>query len=325
MSDKFKDKSFYAELERLKKGIRIAWVINFAILFLTIDAAFIFIFLDTDSSNTEIGSFLVVSSGISLVLSLLSMLIVSRNTSKILMGAPGSDSIKLTEGQLYNIVEECSIAAGLQTVPDVFLSLGSGVMNAYAVSDAKTSRVIITDELAKVLNREEIKSVLAHEIGHIVSGDSAAMTKLVGLTSTVSIISGLSSRMLGFGNNKRSDDSNGTNPIAIVLIVLSLVFLLVAPLLSKIAESYMSRDRESQADAMSVKITRNPTPLATALLKLDSHAKQTDKEAVKKFQSKAGNLAFYASPLSSALSTHPPTEQRVKALIGMGANVDMTD
>lgn len=312
--------NFRDELVRLKKGVRIAWVVNFILLTLTYEAAMLFIFLSASSSNQQIASFLIVTGVIAIVAAILTIVISTVMSSKMLLSAASRDLHEITSGPVFNIVEEISIASGIRgnKIPKVYVSVGSGVANAYAISDARgNSRVIVTEEIVRMLNREELQAVIAHEFGHIASGDSQDMTKLIALTSTVSMISGVATRFWGTGNS-----NNNKNPLAIVLIILSLIFLMIAPLLSKIAQSYMSRTRESQADALAVEYTRNPTGLAKALLKLEESVPHMDQESSKKFEKKVGELAFYHSSLHGLkMATHPPTEQRVKALVAMGADI----
>lgn len=102
-----------------------------------------------------------------------------------------------------------------------------------------------------------------------------------------------------------------------------------------IANAFMSRQRESQADAMSVRLTRNPTALAEALLKIDEeyakHGRRKKKnksenetkksKEAQKFSQGAGHLAFFS--VKEGLRTHPPTIERVKVLKSMGAEIDL--
>lgn len=314
--------NFRSELTRLKKGIRVAWLINFVLLTLTYEAGIIFMSLSTSTSNKALIGFIVWTLIISAIAAAITIAIVTVRSSKILMTAASRDLEPVTSGQIFNIVEEVALAAGIRgsKFPEVFIARNSGVANAYALSDAKgNSRVIVTEEILEILNREELQAVIAHEFGHIASGDSQDMTKLIALTSSVSIISGLASRFWGGGGNNNSK----MNPIALVLVILSGIFLLIAPLLSKLSEAYMSRTRETQADALSVKFTRNPTGLANALLKLERASENMDPAALKKFGGKVGSLAFYAPNFKGlSFATHPPTEDRLKALSAMGAQVD---
>lgn len=308
------------EMERLRKGIVFAWIINFVILALTFEAVFVFVMLKESSSNSDIVMFLIMTSILSAIVSAVVVGLVMRFSSKVMLTAAGPELSKVESGPLFNVVEEIAIASGRgNNVPEVYVAKTDGVANAYAISDSKgNSRIVVTEQLLKMLNREELQGVIAHEMGHIVSGDSEAMTKLVALTSTVGIISGVATRMFrGGGNNEKS------NPVAVVLIALSFVFLLVAPILSRLANAYMSRTRESQADASSVKFTRDPTALAKALMKLEASDDGKDgSEDEKKFNSKVGELAFYAPKLhANRLATHPPTSERIQKLREMGAQV----
>lgn len=314
--------SYSKEIDRLQKGVKIAWFVDFLIVWLTFMSAGIFIFLNTRSSNQEIINFIILDAIISGIISVIIVSIVSANANRILLSSPSGDHVKVENGQLYNIVEEMSIAAGLKKVPDIYVLEGSGVANAYATADSSgNTRVVCTNELCSLMNREELQSVIAHEIGHIVTGDAEAMTKITALTSTTALIAGSATRIFGFGNNSR-DNNNSTNPIAIVLVVVSLLFLLVSPILSKIAESHMSRTRESRADAESVKFTRDPTGLAQALIKLDTGSRQLDQEDLESFSKKIGTMAFYDPQFMGIdFSTHPPIEERVKKLVEMGASI----
>ena len=310
--------TYRAEIERLRKGIIVAWVINFLILVLTFEAALIFTFLTTTASTEDIITFVVTSSLGSALVAFLILAVITRNASTVMMMTAVPDSERVESGMLFNVVEEMAIAAGRgQHVPDVYVVDIEGVANAFAVSDSKGhSQIIVTEELLHLLNREELQGVIAHEMGHIVSGDSEAMTKLVALTSIVGVVSGGAFRMFRGGDN----DSK-TNPVAVVLILFSLLFLMVAPILSKLANAYMSRTRESAADASSVALTRDPTALASALMKLEAADNAGDDgDEEKSFNSKVGELAFYAPRLhAKGLRTHPPTAERIQKLREMGA------
>lgn len=234
---------------------------------------------------------------------------------------------QVNNGIVYNVVKEMAIAANIE-MPEVWIAVNSPVVNAYAVSDKNKSRIIITDKLLRIMTREELQGVVGHEIGHIASGDSKAMTTLTTLTSVVGTIMGIAMRLAGSFNSSDDDDDDndkgGLNIIAIIIIILSFIFLLISPLLAKIAESYMSRTRESAADMLSVKYTRNPTALANALYKLSLGEQAMDKNSTKQFiKSPAGNVAFYMPAITGlTLATHPPLKERINKLIACGAHVN---
>lgn len=281
-------------------------------------------------TNAQVIAFMIKIAIVAALIAAVVMFFVDRSATRILLAAPAGDAVQVKEGQLFNIVEEMAIAAQLKKVPELYVLRGSGVANAYAAADTQgNAQVVVTEELLSILqSREEIEGVVAHEIGHIVEGDSQAMTKLVALTSTTAIIAGTASRFMFFGggNRRNSRDNNGANPLAIVIVVLSFIFLMVAPFLAKIAESYMSRERESRADASAVKFTRNPTGLAKALIGLEQGSNRMEKKSMEDFNKTIGPVAFF-NPMSlqMALSTHPATEKRVKDLIEMGAQVELND
>lgn len=317
---------FRSEIKRLNKGIRLAWFMDFMILTMTIEAALIVIFLSSRSSNDQLKSFITTTIIISAIISAIITHIVSKNSGEILMSAAKGNIRQVNNGIVYNVVKEMAIAANIE-MPEVWIAVNSPVVNAYAVSDKNKSRIIITDKLLRIMTREELQGVVGHEIGHIASGDSKAMTTLTTLTSVVGTITGLTMRFAGsFTSSDDDDDDNkgGLNIIAIIIIILSFIFLLISPLLAKIAESYMSRTREATADMLSVKYTRNPTALANALYKLSLGEQAMDKNSAKQFiKSPAGNVAFYMPAITGlTLATHPPLKERINKLIACGAHVN---
>lgn len=318
---------FRQEITNLKKAIAIAWFMNFMVLALTIEAALIVLFMAVNSSNGEIAVFIAITGIISCALSALITMKIKKGASKTLMGAVDGNMIRVNNGIVYDVVQEMAIAAKVK-MPEVWIVLNSPISNAYAVSDKERNRIIITDRLLNMMTREELQGVVGHEMGHIASGDSEAMTTLVALTAFTAAISGMAMRLAGNGygshrSRKKDNDSNsGSNPIALIIIILAFLFLLIAPLLAKITELYMSRTRESNADMMSVDYTRNPSALANALNKLAMDDGNINPGAAQSFNQKAGQLAFWIpriKGLKSLNATHPPLEERINALKGMGA------
>lgn len=318
---------FRQEIANLKKAIAIAWFMNFMVLALTIESALIVLFMVVNSSNGEIAVFIAITGIISFVLSALITMKIKKGASKTLMGAVDGNMIRVNNGIVYDVVQEMAIAAKVK-MPEVWIVLNSPISNAYAVSDKERNRIIITDRLLNMMTREELQGVVGHEIGHIASGDSEAMTTLVALTAFTAAISGMALRLTGNGygshrSQKKDNDSNsGSNPIALIIIIIAFLFLLIAPILAKITELYMSRTRESNADMMSVDYTRNPSALANALNKLAMDDSSINPDAAQSFNQKAGQLAFWIpriKGLKSLNATHPPLEERINTLKGMGA------
>lgn len=294
---------------------------NILVMSMTIEAAMIFSSMSTHDSNHEIMETLKITIPISLIIGLIATCMVSLCTRKILMGAATGDMKRIESGMVYDIVEEMSIASNVP-MPETYILYNSGIANAYAISDAGGSRIVITDGLIAMLNREELQGVIAHEIGHIASEDSKAMTTLTAMTAFTGIVAGSVWRI--FRGDRKNNES--FNIIALALIILSFMFLLFAPLLSKLSQAYMSRERESNADMLSVKYTGNPNALANALYKLDKSDEVIDKANARRFDQRAGYLAFHAPHLKGInMDSHPPIEQRIQTLVNMGAQIEYTD
>lgn len=319
---------FREQLSKLRRGIAVAWLVNFFILVLTFQAAAIVAM--NDQFQADMKNFFIITAPLAIVVALITTFLVSHFSYKTIMLTASPKAQKVENGPIFNLVEEMCVSAGIpqKDFPIVYVD-PTQETNAYALSAPQGTLVIVTQGLIDILNREQLQAVIAHELGHLVSGDSKAMTKIVAMTSFVSFISG-GFKYMFYGSGNRNNNNN--NPIAIVITIISVIFLIVAPFLSMIANAFMSRQRESQADAMSVRLTRNPTALAEALLKIDeSYAKhgrrkknksengeKKNKEA-HKFSEGAGHLAFFS--VKNGLRTHPPTSERIAALKAMGAEI----
>lgn len=306
--------NFRVRLAKLKRGIAVSWAVNFLLLALTVEAGLIFVFLNSSSSNAAILEFLLITIPISIVGAALAMMIFSTKSWKSIVLELGTVEVDpATRRYLENIVEEMSLAAGLGSdeIPEIGI-IPSDEPNAFALSGKDGSLVAVTTGLLKLVNREELQAIIAHEVGHLLTGDTKAMTKLIAMSSIVAVISGIGTRIFGGrgGDNK--------NPLAIALIVLSLIFLIAAPFLSQLANASMQRKRESQADAMAVRLTRNPDALARALRKIDGTYRSVE------FPKKKGAVDHAAKQLAffsrESFRTHPPTDERVDALKRMGAD-----
>lgn len=321
--------SFNKRLSRLKTGCVITWVINFLCFYITLQAAAIFILVRKHSTNQQIINILTFSAPICLLIAAIIMLIISHNAAKMLITASSDGAVEVTDGEVFNVVNEMRIAAGLRKMPKVYVT-NSPVANAYAVSNRTESAIVFTQPLLNILNRQQLQAVAGHELGHVTSGDCQTMTTLVGLTSITAIISGIFSRMFYFRDDRSSSNSN---PLAIALIAISFITLLTMPLVSTIARMFMSRERESAADALSVKYSRNPNNLATALLAIENYYNNLEQgnirldddedynKKIKKFNNTVGMMAFWGK--NSLMSTHPTTENRIKSLVQMGADSRM--
>ena len=177
--------------------------------------------------------------------------------------------------ELYNIVEELSIASGLP-MPKVYV-IETPAMNAFATGmNPKKSIVAITTGLRERLTRQEIQAVMAHEMSHIYNRDVRFMTFASIMLGTIVIISEIALRSMvwGGGSSSRSSGSSsggkgGGGGIAQILVLVVVVALaILAPILARMFYFSLSRKREYLADATSVNFTRDPVSLANALEKI---------------------------------------------------------
>jgi heat shock protein HtpX len=227
------------------------------------------------------------------------------------------------EKQLYNVVEEMKIAAGLRYMPKVYI-INADYMNAFASGYSERSAMVaITRGLSEKLNRSELQAVMAHELSHIRHRD-------IKLTLMASVLANLMIMVLDilFYNiifsNRRDSDSRSRDSLAAILIMLRYVL----PVINVLLLLYLSRTREYMADAGSVELLRDNQPLASALLKINNdHVEnktaynaayqQTPHENVRREAYIFDPIQAGIEPRSSladVFSTHPDLKSRLAAL-----------
>jgi len=217
---------------------------------------------------------------------------------------------------VYRLVENLCITAGLP-LPDIYI-IDDKALNAFATGrDPEHASLALTSGLVKKLENEELEGVIAHELSHIKNYDIRLMTIVIVLVGTVMLIGHFFIRFRIFGG-RRSRNSGGGRLGAILMIV-SLVFLILSPIFAKLIQFAISRKREYLADASGSLLTRYPEGLASALEKISKYNKP-----MKKANSATAHL-FISNPFGAKakkgfkkfFSTHPPVEERIKALRNM--------
>lgn len=210
---------------------------------------------------------------------------------------------------LYTVTENLSITAGLP-IPRLYV-IEDKAPNAFATGRDKDHAVIcVTTGLLALLDRQELEGVIAHEISHIGNRDILLSTAVVVLAGFVSIISHMFLRTLHIGG--RGDDRNGGG----ALVLIGIVFAILAPLSATLIQLAISRKREFLADADGALLTRYPEGLAMALQKISGS------NVPMQTASNATAHLFIANPFgkkggfSKLFMTHPPTEERIRALLG---------
>lgn len=231
------------------------------------------------------------------------------------------------EKQLKNIVEELSIAAGLEIPPKVYVMEDENI-NAFATGfKQKDSAVCVTTGLLKHLNREETEGVVAHEISHILNKDTLLMTTISAILGAMVLVQLFAWRSLrvmlwsGYGRSSRRKGKDSTGYIILALLVIALLATLFS-FIGRVTMFAVSRTREYLADAKGVELTRNPKGLANALRKIAKM--QKTKPRVKNATIATAHL-FIADPLkrkvndregffANLFSTHPPIHKRIALL-----------
>ena len=208
---------------------------------------------------------------------------------------------------LYGIVRGLADRAGLP-IPRVYL-IDSPHPNAFATGrNPDNAAVAATVGLLRILDRDEVEAVMAHELAHVKNRDTLVMT----MTAT---IAGAISMLANFGLFFRGEDSRG-NMLAMLLAVI------VAPFAAMIVQLAISRTREYGADRGGAEICRNPRALATALAKLHAGAQRIP-SAVTARNPAAASLYIVPGLGRGLFSTHPPTEDRIAALEAMADEIGL--
>jgi heat shock protein HtpX len=209
--------------------------------------------------------------------------------------------------QLFNLVHEIVIASGLP-MPKIAI-VQDDAPNAFATGrDPEHAVIAFTTGILKVMDREQLQGVAAHEMAHVANRDTLVSAIAVTTAGAIALMSDLLFRILWFGGGRK--DRHGSNPI---LAIASLVLLILAPLAASLIRSAISRNRESLADATAVQFTRNPAGLRRALEELSR-----DNTVVAQ-RSTAVAHVWIESPLDSSFSsklfsTHPPIQERIEKL-----------
>jgi heat shock protein HtpX len=212
--------------------------------------------------------------------------------------------------ELYRDIEEIAGKAGVP-MPRVYL-IPSEQPNAFATGRSpKKAVVAVTEGLLRYLPRDQVRGVLAHEMGHIANRDILVMTIAAMIGAAISAIANILQFSMFFGG-----DDEDNNPLGIVGV---LVAIIVAPLAAMILQLAVSRQREYLADATAAQYLGEGRPLADALGTL-----QRGVEAVPMNVNPATEALYIANPLSrkglgALFSTHPPMEERIRRLKALDA------
>lgn len=208
---------------------------------------------------------------------------------------------------IHRVVEEMAAKANIPK-PHIFL-IPQDSPNAFATGrNPENAVVAITRGIVNTLNPDELRGVLAHELGHIANRDILIQTIAAVLAGAIVFIASILQFTAIFGG--MSDDEDGGNPLA----ALAMAFL--APIAATLIQMAISRSREYMADATGARLS-DPLALAGALGKLDAASRQLPLAG-----SPATENMFIVNPFSgrraaSLFATHPPIEDRIARLHAM--------
>lgn len=246
-----------------------------------------------------------------------SMISLAFGDKMVLTMANAREIDKADAPQLYNVVEEMAIAAGVP-MPKVMI-LETDALNAFATGNkVGHGTIVVTRGLLDTLSRDELQGVVAHEMAHLANLDTRYMV-IVGVTvGLIALVCDMLLRTTMWGGSGRSSSDKKGNSGGL-LIILLIVVAIFAPLAAKAVQMAVSRQREYLADATSVQFTRNPNGLISALGKL------ADKAAPFPGVSRATQHLFIVNPVqtftsksSALLATHPDIADRIARLRNLG-------
>jgi heat shock protein HtpX len=243
-------------------------------------------------------------------------------SDKLVLGISGAREVKKADDpQLYNIVDNLCIGAGLP-LPKIYI-IEDTAPNAFATGrDPRHAVVAVTTGLLQKLDKPELEGVIAHELSHIGNYDIRLMTIVAVLAGTVVMMSDLFLRWSWWGGRGRGRDDREGGQLQMIIFIAAIVLALLSPIIAQLIKLAISRKREFMADANGALITRYPEGLARALEKISA-----DREPLE-VANKATAHMYIVNPLkeqegtargwfSGMFLTHPPIEERVKALRAM--------
>ena len=213
------------------------------------------------------------------------------------------------EPALYEIVRRLAHKAGLP-MPKVYV-INEDQPNAFATGrNPEHAAVAVTNGIMRILSREELEGVIAHELSHVKHRDILISTLAAAIAGAISYLAQMAQWAMIFGGGRRDDDE-GSSPIAAIVV------MIVGAIAAMLVQMAISRSREYGADESGARLSGNPLYLASALRKL-----QTASQRIPMAANPATSHMFIVNPLSGGgitklFSTHPPIEERIERLESM--------
>ena len=228
---------------------------------------------------------------------------------------PLDPSAGAEELQLDNITAELSIAANIPK-PKIYV-IDDTALNAFATGrDPQHASIAVTKGLMAKLDREEMSGVIAHELSHVRNFDIRYSLLVAALVGSLALLSDMLLRFAMFGGaGRRRENEKGSGGLQIIVLFLTIILAILAPIAARMVQLAVSRQREYLADASGVELTRNPQGLERALAKLAG-----DKEVLE-VATKATAHFYIVNPVkhfetraAGFMATHPPLTDRINRL-----------
>lgn len=234
-------------------------------------------------------------------------------SDKIVLGMSGAKEVTHKNArEIYRIVENLCITAGLP-VPKIYV-IEDPALNAFATGrDPKHGVICLTTGIIGRLDKKELEGVIAHELSHIGNRDILLSTVVVVMVGFIALLADWFRTSLFFGGG---DSENRDSRLGIIFFIIGILLSILAPIFAMLIQLAISRKREFLADASGALLTRYPEGLASALEKISADPKPLDTA------NQATAHLFIANPfkgekVAKLFMTHPPIEDRVKALRSM--------
>ena len=252
---------------------------------------------------------------IAMILGFIYALTMIFQSTEIVMSMNGAREVDRDEEPvLYHVVEDMAMVAQIP-MPRVYVIDDPG-LNAFATgSNPQNAAVAATSGLLEIMNREELEAVIGHEVSHIRNLDIRISTIAVALASAITLLSSMAGRMMWWGGASRSrrNSDRDSGGLEVIMLVISLLAIVLAPLEATLVQLAISRQREFLADASSVELTRNPQGMINALLKLENSQPMTH------HVDDASSALYINDPqkpgfLKKLFYTHPPISERIERL-----------
>jgi len=225
---------------------------------------------------------------------------------------PANPKVREEKLLIYK-VEEMSIASGMP-MPKVYIQESDSI-NAFATGKKPENSVIcVTTGALRKLKQDELEGVVAHEMSHIKNHDILLATVAIAVVGAIALISEIVFWSLLWGGGGRGGRKGEGNAIALVLAI---VFIILAPIFSRLVYLAISRKREYLADSSGAYLTRNPEGLAKALERIKNDSPREKPKGSKTVAPLYISNPFRRESAGSIWATHPPIDERIKRLRSM--------